>query len=189
MRAQNILAENIRSLLVAQHKTQVDLARAFAPARTKSWINKILNGHRSLQIEDFDVVADFFHLNSYHLLQPGVSSTTERRAGQRRMRQDRRHSDSERELLMTSYEVERVHSPAHRGRGATLAVASSFDTRRQDLERLVREVAARLDPFIQEKEPGRQTAVVSVARTKGAVRARTARGRTDPAVQIKRAKR
>lgn len=88
-RAENILRENIMSLLVRRRYEQKDLADWCG--HTKSWLNKVLNGYRGLPVEELDRVADFFGLVAYQLFQPGISSMSERRLGtDRRSGADRR---------------------------------------------------------------------------------------------------
>jgi hypothetical protein len=82
MKAQYLLRENIKALLNDRHEDQTTLARWLS--HEKSWLNKILNGHRDMQIEDFDKVADFFGIATYQLFQPGIASITERRKGKDR---------------------------------------------------------------------------------------------------------
>lgn len=89
MKAQLLLRENIKALLSARKEDASALASWLR--HDKSWINKILNGHREMQIEDFDRVADFFGIATYQLFQPGISRFTERRSGkERRSGADRR---------------------------------------------------------------------------------------------------
>lgn len=89
MKAQLLLRENIKALLHVRKEDASALASWLQ--HDKSWINKILNGHRDMQIEDFDRVADFFGIATYQLFQPGISRFTERRAGkERRAGRDRR---------------------------------------------------------------------------------------------------
>jgi transcriptional regulator with XRE-family HTH domain len=88
-----LVRDNIKALLEAQHKNQGALA--FALNRDRSWINKILNGKRGLGIEELDHIADFFHIEPYQLLQPGIHQRTERRSGtDRRGGQDRREAEA-----------------------------------------------------------------------------------------------
>ena len=89
MKAQLLLRENIKALLQARKEDASALASWLQ--HDKSWINKILNGHRDMQIEDYDRVADFFGIATYQLFQPGISRYTERRSGkERRAGRDRR---------------------------------------------------------------------------------------------------
>jgi hypothetical protein len=107
MKAQILLRENIRSLLHARKEDAITLARWLD--HDKSWINKILNGHREMQIEDFDRVADFFGIATYQLFQPGISSLTERRSGrERRGGKDRRISHAQRQMISVASEINRL---------------------------------------------------------------------------------
>ncbi len=107
MKVQFILRENIKALLRARKEDEVTLARWLD--HDKSWINKILNGHREMQIEDFDRVADFFGIATYQLFQPGISHLTERRSGRdRRAGRDRRVSNAQRHMLSVATELDRL---------------------------------------------------------------------------------
>ena len=91
LRALYLLRNNIAGLLTIRRETQVTLARAVG--KKKSWINKILNGQRGMQMEDLDGIASFFGVAPYQLFQPGTAQITERRSGQeRRSGHDRRVS-------------------------------------------------------------------------------------------------
>src|SRR5262249_20684246 len=74
-----LLCENLRGLMAAQQKNQAALA--FAVGKDRSWLNKILNGRRGLDVSELTAIADFFHIEPYQLLQPGISRRTERRSG------------------------------------------------------------------------------------------------------------
>ncbi len=107
MKAQFILRENIKALLRTRKEDEINLARWLD--HDKSWINKILNGHREMQIEDFDRVADFFGIATYQLFQPGISQVTERRSGRdRRAGRDRRVSNAQRHLASVASEIDRL---------------------------------------------------------------------------------
>lgn len=113
MRAQHILRENIKALLRIRGENSVSLARWLG--HQKSWINKILNGHRDMQIEDFDRVADFFGVATYQLFQPGISPMTERRSGRdRRKVAERRIGHTLREMHGVANEIKRVRQAADR---------------------------------------------------------------------------
>src|SRR5262245_18701883 len=88
-RAENVLRENLRSLLLHRGAEQKDLAQWCGHA--KSWINKFLNGSRGLAVDELDRLADFFGLTAHQLFQPGISPMTERRKGtDRRTTNERR---------------------------------------------------------------------------------------------------
>jgi transcriptional regulator with XRE-family HTH domain len=90
--AVHLIVENIRGLLEAQGKNQGALA--FALGKDRSWVNKILNGRRGLDVSELNGIADFFHIETYQLLQPGITHRTERRSGtDRRSGRDRREAD------------------------------------------------------------------------------------------------
>lgn len=99
MKATALLRHNIETLLRARGHDQKDLAQWCH--RTEAWLSKILEDEearkrkgtkeRGLPVRYFDRIADFFGIEPYQLLQPGVSRLSERRSGlERRGRQDRR---------------------------------------------------------------------------------------------------
>src|SRR5262245_8206337 len=91
--ARDLIVENIRGLLEVQQKNQGALA--FACGKERSWINKILNGRRGLDVAELNAIADFFHIETYQLLQPGIARRTERRSGHdRRTGTDRREAEA-----------------------------------------------------------------------------------------------
>lgn len=105
MKAELLLIENIKALLQARKEDASTLASSLG--HDKSWINKILNGHRKMQIEDFDHVSDFFGIATYQLFQPGISRYTERRSGkERRTGCDRRVGHAFRTMGETASDIE-----------------------------------------------------------------------------------
>jgi len=141
MKAQYLLRENIKALLRARKEDAINLARWLD--HDKSWINKILNGHREMQIEDFDRVADFFGIATYQLFQPGISSLTERRIGSdRRSGKERRVGHAQRVMLATAAAID-SHRPPRKGAPHVAVVASSpylvaLDTLTEDYRRRAR---------------------------------------------------
>lgn len=108
-RAVPMLRDNILGLLRDQHESQVALAEWVG--HKKAWLNKFLNGHREIQIEDLDRIADFFHVELYQLFQPGISSRTERRSGRdRRAGRERRQGRQVRHMLAVGEEIA-AHRP------------------------------------------------------------------------------
>jgi hypothetical protein len=102
LRAELLLAHNVRALLKARGQKPHDLAFYFH--RSDAWISKILNAEfaidpkdkRGLRVVDLDRLADFFGLATYQLFAPGISPLTERRGGrERRTGRDRRISQAE----------------------------------------------------------------------------------------------
>lgn len=92
-----LLKHNIDTLLKARGQTRHDLA--VWCRRSDAWLSKILsesdanNQKRSVPLKYLDRIADFFGIATYQLLQPGISSLTERRqSADRRSGQDRRVS-------------------------------------------------------------------------------------------------
>lgn len=88
MRADLLLAENIRALLARRRHTERELARWCG--HSGPWLNKILMGERGIRLKDLDKVADFFGLRVDQLFAPGISPLTERRGLDRRSGNDRR---------------------------------------------------------------------------------------------------
>ncbi len=84
----NIFRENVAALLRERGADGATLA--FACGHDKSWASKVLTGEREIRMSDIDLVADFFGMSAYQLLQPGVAMLTERRVGERRSGEDRR---------------------------------------------------------------------------------------------------
>lgn len=102
-----LLRENIKALLHERKEDASTLASSLN--HDKSWINKILNGHREMQIDDFDRVADFFAIATYQLFQPGISRFTERRAPkERRSGRDRRVGHAFRVMGKVAGELEKA---------------------------------------------------------------------------------
>lgn len=145
MNAKYLLRENIKSLLRARKEDASTLASWLN--HDKSWINKILNGHREMQIEDFDRVADFFGIATYQLFQPGISSLTERRiSSERRSGKERRIGQTQRAMLTTAGEIERAR-PGRKGRSSHVAVVASSPLA-EALDRAAADHAKRIDAII-----------------------------------------
>src|SRR5262245_16133843 len=134
-----LLCENLRGLLAAQQKDQTALA--FAVGKDRSWINKILNGRRGMSVSELTAIADFFHVEPYQLLQPGISRRTERRSGKdRRSGQDRRETEAlkvvakiREGLRLASNAVQTPSAPSDGDlTPADVARAISFLARRRD---------------------------------------------------------
>lgn len=92
LKASELLKHNIDALLEARHQTRPELARWCR--RSRSWLDKAFSeGRREIPLKYLDRIADFFGIATYQLLQPGISSLTERRVKQdRRSGRDRRIS-------------------------------------------------------------------------------------------------
>jgi transcriptional regulator with XRE-family HTH domain len=86
LRPELLVVENIRALLYTRRVRAKDLARFCG--HEPAWLTKILKGERGVSIDDLPRVAEFFGLETYQLLQHGISD--ERRRHQRRGRPDRR---------------------------------------------------------------------------------------------------
>lgn len=183
MQAQYLLRENIKAILRARGEDASALSGWLG--HDKSWINKILNGHRDMQIEDFDRVADFLGIATYQLFQPGISRLTERRQNRdRRAGAERRIGHKGRVMLATQAELTRVRArpPATgKGRHATAAVV--------DPVQAINEAAGqvhRLDPAVEKSR--RQAAMAGGPKAGVRARARTAGGSADslrPSTKIK----
>lgn len=94
LRADLLLAENIRTLLSSRHLDASALA--LWCGHKPPWISKFLAGERGLQLKDLNKIADFFGLTVAELFQQGISHLTERRRGQRRAEQNRRSGQERR---------------------------------------------------------------------------------------------
>jgi transcriptional regulator with XRE-family HTH domain len=92
MHANRQMKQNVIALLKGRHLAQKDLADYCR--KSESWISKILQmeSTREFPLKYWDRIADFFGISTYQLLQPGISSVTERRKGDRRSGQERRVS-------------------------------------------------------------------------------------------------
>jgi hypothetical protein len=123
MKAARLLAENVTALLTAQHHKQTDLAHWCR--RSDVWVSQFLRGERNWQLGDLDRVADFFHIATYQLFQPGIAHTTDRRSGvDRRVGGERRIGQTQRVMLGLAAEID-----AHRPPRKAIAAARS---RRRD---------------------------------------------------------
>lgn len=183
MSADHLLAENVRALLAADPRSQSDLAQWCR--HSSVWVSQFLTGKRKWKVEDLDRVADFFNLSTFQLFQPGIAnSNTERRIGQRRQREERRRTQSERELRKTQAELARVGMPGHRERSEHLAggrakivLAASSESMHQLHEIVAAFVNRQLAPWLRENDARRQAPVARLALPKGA---RRRRGRDGP---------
>lgn len=93
MRLELLLVQNIRVLLQGRGLSQRDLAKWVGHHET--WLSKILKADRGLKLKEVDRVADFFGMEAYQLLSPGIS--VERRRGQRRSGRERREATDRRQ--------------------------------------------------------------------------------------------
>src|SRR5262245_38716343 len=148
--ALDLIRDNIKALLEAQQMRQRDLS--FAVGKDYSWINKILNGHRGLDVSELNAIADFFHIEPYQLLQPGIHKRTERRSGaDRRSGRDRRETPVKKTLrdLRT-----RLKLPTHGDPFSALAqTVAGFDD-----ETLVHDVVQTLVDHVRlHQRPGDRT--------------------------------
>lgn len=88
LRADHLLAENIRTLLSVRGID--DSALAVWCGHKPAWISKILSLERGVPVKELSKIADFFGLTVSQLFSPGISPLTERRKGERRGVVDRR---------------------------------------------------------------------------------------------------
>jgi hypothetical protein len=141
-----LIRDNIRGLLVAQQKNQGMLA--FALGKDRSWINKILNGHRGLDVGELDGIAAFFHLESHQLLQPGIARHTERRSGtDRRRGRDRRETEAIKAMQELRVRLKMADHGVHTSSGISphLGGDDGHSTREAFVARLQREIIAAQD--------------------------------------------
>jgi hypothetical protein len=88
LRAEDLLAENIRTLL---SRRGIDHGALAAWCGHKPpWISKILKSSRGVQMKDLGKIADFFGLTVAQMFQHGISELAERRQGEQRSWDDRR---------------------------------------------------------------------------------------------------
>lgn len=97
LKADALLAENIRALLNARREDARSLAMWCG--HSGAWISKVLSGERGVPVRELGRIADFFGLTVAQLFQHGISPLTERRrahrrVGERRSGEDRRRSAS-----------------------------------------------------------------------------------------------
>lgn len=109
LKANRLLAENVRSLLEARHIDQTALAVWCGHGPT--WISKILNGGNDFRVKDLGRVADFFGLTVSDLFQPGISMKTERRGQSRRQRERRTRERRTRDRRTPKETAERGFHP------------------------------------------------------------------------------
>lgn len=95
VRTKLLLSENIRALLAA--RGQDDKALAVWCGHKSSWISKIINEERGVQLDDLGKIADFFGLTVSELFQRGISAVGERRRSERRTKADRRTGQDRRQ--------------------------------------------------------------------------------------------
>jgi hypothetical protein len=95
LRADLVLAQNIRALLDARHED--DQALATWCGHRGAWLSKALSGERGIRVKDLGKIADFFGLTVSELFQHGISHVTERRRGERRSAIDRRTGEERRQ--------------------------------------------------------------------------------------------
>lgn len=98
LRADLLLAQNIRALLAARREDDSALA-AFCGHRP-AWLSKILSGERGCKIRDLGRIADFFGLEVHQLFLHGINPLFERRKRQRRSGQDRRSNEERRRVVV-----------------------------------------------------------------------------------------
>jgi len=172
MKAARRLAENVSALLVAQRHKQTDLAQWCR--RSDVWVSQFLRGERNWQLDDLDRVADFFHIATYQLFQPGIASTTERRAGiDRRSGKERRIGQTQRMMLQTAAEID-SHRPPRKGTPHVAVVAAS--PKMAQLAKLTDDFERRVTALLSQADAGGQTAPARPPLAGPRARRRAARG-------------
>lgn len=110
VKATFLLKENISTLIRLQgHERKALLmacGRVTGRTMSNSWLSKALSDpKRSIPLKYLDVIAEFFGVEPYQMLQPGINDYTERRSGKdRRGGTDRRMTDAERVRAMLGSE-------------------------------------------------------------------------------------
>lgn len=106
-----LLKENIDTLLADRHLRRKDLAQWCR--RSEAWLSQIFTSpERNVPLKYLDRIADFFHLATYQLFQPGISQRSERRRGERRSGKDRRLSALNQKVRQSLSEAVASLSPA-----------------------------------------------------------------------------
>lgn len=159
MKAARLLAENVSSLLSGRRQKQTELAKWCR--KSDPWVSQFLRGERNWMLEDLDRVADFFGLATYQLFQPGISSVTERRHGERRIGRERRIAMEKRLLGRLTDAVDAARPIAQRG--------AHDDRRSAAIERLARDMQRQLGAILASSELGGQTAASRKALPKARV--------------------
>lgn len=171
MHAKYLLKENIKALLRARKEDASTLASWLN--HDKSWINKILNGHREMQIEDFDRVSDFFGIATYQLFQPGISTLTERRiSGDRRSGRDRRIGHAHRTMRAVAVDIDGARPKGRDG--------EQRDRINERVKRLTAEYEQKLSALLAEDVTRRQAAMDRDALTTAPARHRAGSGSHHP---------
>lgn len=110
LRTNLVMKQNVKALLRHRGLTQKDLADYCH--RSESWIGKILDltSDRKFPLKYWEKISDMLRVETYQLIQPGLTLPTERRKGQRRTGTDRRQQmiqQSVRDALSTMTITER----------------------------------------------------------------------------------
>lgn len=113
MKAAQLVAENIGSLLRARNQSQHDLA--LWCRHSDVWISNFLAGKRDIPLRELDRIADFFGVATYQMFQPGISPLTERRKAERRKGHERRIGHQERVFTQLQDHIDTYH-PRRSGR-------------------------------------------------------------------------
>ncbi len=119
-RPELLVIENIRALLYQRRVKAKDLAMFCG--HEPAWLSKIMAGERKVGIADLPRIAEFFGLETYQLLQHGISDERrrfQRRGGaERRVLADRRRGGHEKGDLHPSVGG-RFRNPAATARDST----------------------------------------------------------------------
>ena len=125
MRADRLLADNLRALIHERRAKQYELARWCG--HSEVWISQILRNERTVTVKDLDRIADFFGLQPYHLFQPGIHGVAERRSGtDRRSGKERRKNAPVRTALDVGADVQLAHPRGRPLTEAELALLKHF---------------------------------------------------------------
>lgn len=138
LRANQLMKQNIAALLQKRGLRPHDLAQWCR--RSDSWFSKIMaEDRREFPMKYWDRISDFLGVDTFRLLQPGISRESERRkGGERRSGKDRRvsrRSDADQQLTMQASDLSLTAGDvAHLLRLRSLAKRD-----RVEVERLARE--------------------------------------------------
>ena len=135
--AAKLLRDNIGQLIATRRDKQKDLADWCG--HSEAWISAFLRGERDFRLKDLNRIADFFGLEPYQLLSPGLSGLTERRSGvERRSGHDRRIGHTHRHMLNISAELDRVRPGETSHAGLDRRAATLPAPLRSKIEQIVR---------------------------------------------------
>lgn len=141
---------NIEDLLLTHKESQKALADHMNV--DPSTLNKFLKGTREVQLADLDAIADFFHISTYQLFQPGISARTDRRVAKRRSGRERRISQDAQQAARLAARLPVV--PQKGGRGPQVVASSPLQ---EEFQRLAADYERRLAALFSQATLGGQT--------------------------------